>query len=98
MNQQIMLTMMKRPFLALFFTVCITVISREAAAQKKTIAQRVDSVLKLMTLDEKIGQLNQYSSKDEVTGPESDKSNLVQEIKAGKVGSMLNVRGVERTR
>jgi len=69
-----------------------------ATAQKKTIDQRVDSVLKLMTLQEKIGQLNQYSSKDEVTGPMSDKGNRRQELIEGKVGSMLNVRGAERTR
>jgi beta-glucosidase len=41
-------------------------------AQKKSIDQRVDSVLKLMTLKEKVGQLNQYSGK-EVTGPTSDR-------------------------
>lgn len=89
---------MKSCFIAFGFTVCITVGGLEAAAQKKTIARRVDSVLKLMTLDEKIGQLNQYSAREEVTGPESDKSDLVQEIKAGKVGSMLNVRGAVHTR
>lgn len=90
--------MTKSPFIALCFTACITAGTHDVFAQKKTLDQRVDSVLKLMTLDEKIGQLNQYSSKEEVTGPESDKSNLVQEIKAGKVGSMLNVRGADRTR
>ncbi|MCX6168234.1 MAG: hypothetical protein NTX65_02765 [Ignavibacteriales bacterium] len=31
-------------------------------AQQKTIEQKVDSVLALMTLDEKVGQLNQLSS------------------------------------
>ena len=30
---------------------------------------RVDSVLKLMTLEEKIGQMNQYNGFWEVTGP-----------------------------
>ncbi|HEY1201718.1 MAG TPA: glycoside hydrolase family 3 N-terminal domain-containing protein, partial [Niastella sp.] len=90
--------MTKRSFIALFLTACITAGTHDVFAQKKTLDQRVDSVLKLMTLDEKIGQLNQYSSKEEVTGPESDKSSLVQEIKAGKVGSMLNVRGADRTR
>ena len=90
--------MTKRSFIALCFIACITAGAHNVFAQKKTLDQRVDSVLKLMTPDEKIGQLNQYSSKEEVTGPESDKSSLVQEIKAGKVGSMLNVRGADRTR
>jgi beta-glucosidase len=67
-------------------------------AQKKTIDQRVDSLLKLMTLKEKVGQLNQYSGR-EVTGPASDRKNyLLNDIKNGMVGSMLNVKGVKDTR
>lgn len=66
-------------------------------AQKKSIEQRVDSVLKLMTLDEKIGQLNQYSSSWN-TGPVSTEGDKLEEIKAGKVGSLLNVKGVDKTR
>lgn len=67
-------------------------------AQRKTIEQRVDSVMRLMTLAEKIGQLNQYSGR-EVTGPASDRKNyLLNDIKSGMVGSMLNVKGVKDTR
>lgn len=67
-------------------------------AQRKTIEQRVDSVIRLMTLNEKIGQLNQYSGR-EVTGPASDRKNyLLNDIKSGMVGSMLNVKGVKDTR
>lgn len=67
-------------------------------AQKKSIDQRVDSLMKLMTLKEKVGQLNQYSGK-EVTGPTSDRKNyLLNDIKAGMVGSMLNVKGVKDTK
>src|SRR5690606_35995665 len=73
-------------------------LSINAIAQKKTIEQRVDSLLKLMTLQEKIGQLNQYSGK-QVTGPESKvKTDLRSDIKNGWVGSMLNVKGVKDTR
>lgn len=51
-----------------------------------------------MTLKEKVGQLNQYSGR-EVTGPASDKKNyLLNDIKTGMVGSMLNVKGVKDTR
>ena len=89
---------MKRTFLPFCFAISFSVIGLKATAQKKTIDQRVDSVLKKMTLDEKIGQLNQYSSKEELTGPAGENSNIAQEIKAGKVGSMLNVRGADRTR
>ncbi|AEV99183.1 glycosyl hydrolase [Niastella koreensis] len=89
---------MNRIYLTFCFAIGLSVIHLKATAQKKTIDQRVDSVLKLMTLDEKIGQLNQYSSKEELTGPAGENSNIAQEIKAGKVGSMLNVRGADRTR
>jgi len=63
----------------------------------KSLNERVDSVLNLMTLHEKVGQLNQYSS-SWATGPESHQENKFQDIKDGKVGSMLNVKGVEATR
>lgn len=73
-------------------------LATQAFAQRKTIEQRVDSVMKLMTLTEKIGQLNQYSGR-EVTGPASDRKNyLLNDIKNGMVGSMLNVKGVKDTR
>lgn len=67
-------------------------------AQKKTIDQRVDSVLKLMTLDEKVGQMNQYNGPWAATGPLTNDDNLLSQIKEGKVGSMLNATGVARTR
>ncbi|MFC7000017.1 glycoside hydrolase family 3 N-terminal domain-containing protein [Rufibacter roseus] len=67
-------------------------------AQQKPIEQRVEDLLKQMTLEEKVGQLNQYSGKA-VTGPVSEvKTNLINDIKSGWVGSMLNVKGVKDTR
>jgi len=69
-----------------------------AQAQEKSIDQRVDSVLRLMTIDEKIGQMNQYNDDWLATGPvtiDSDKSN---QIRNGQVGSLLNCVGVERTK
>ncbi|MEI6752280.1 MAG: glycoside hydrolase family 3 N-terminal domain-containing protein [Paludibacter sp.] len=66
-------------------------------AHQKTIDQRVDSVLKLMTLTEKVGQLNQYSS-SWATGPVSPDTTKIQQIKEGKVGSLLNIKGVEKAR
>jgi beta-glucosidase len=69
-----------------------------AEAQKKTIDQKVDSVLKLMTLEEKVGQMNQYNGPWAATGPLTNDNNLLSQIKEGKVGSMLNVTGVARTK
>ncbi len=69
-----------------------------AIAQKKTIAQKVDSVLRLMTLEEKIGQMNQYNGDWEATGPITKEGDKQNQIRKGMVGSMLNVTGVEHTR
>src|SRR5580765_7426460 len=67
-------------------------------AQRKTIDQKVDSVLKLMTLDEKIGQMNQYNGDWEATGPITKDGDKQNQIKKGMLGSMLNITGADHTR
>jgi beta-glucosidase len=69
-----------------------------ANAQKKTIDEKVDSVLKLMTLDEKIGQMNQYNGDWDATGPITKDGDKQNQIRKGMLGTMLNVTGVEHTR
>jgi len=64
----------------------------------KKYDQKIDSVLNLMTLDEKIGQLNQYTGNWQATGPIIEDSTKIEQIKEGKVGSMLNIKGVKNTR
>ena len=64
-------------------------------------SDRIEELLATMTLEEKIGQLNQYTSRWEMTGPapENDTAQEVLElIRAGRMGSMLNVVGAEATR
>ena len=69
-----------------------------AAAQQPATEQRITALLQQMTLEEKVGQLNQYSGR-ELTGPASArKDNQLSAIRSGQVGSMLNVRGVKDTR
>ncbi|MGB3007069.1 MAG: glycoside hydrolase family 3 N-terminal domain-containing protein, partial [Chitinophagaceae bacterium] len=67
-------------------------------AQQKFIKQKVDSVLRLMTLDEKIGQLNQYNDDWRATGPITPDNNKIGQVKAGQLGSLLNCIGVSRTK
>ncbi|MBY8961852.1 beta-glucosidase BglX [Flavobacterium sp. D11R37] len=73
----------------------------QAGAQQKTqlpIDRKVDSVLNLMTLEEKVGQMNQYNGFWDVTGPapqEGSAARKYEHLKNGWVGSMLNVRGVK---
>lgn len=67
-------------------------------AQKKDINFRVDSLLKQMTLDEKVGQLNQYNDDGIATGPVTVDGDKENQIRRGEVGSMLNVFTVARMR
>lgn len=85
-------------YILLLFICCSFAFFQPATAQKKSIDQRVDSVLHLMTLDEKIGQLNQYNGDWEATGPITKDGDKQNQIRKGMVGSMLNVTGVNHTR
>jgi beta-glucosidase len=66
--------------------------------KKSPLDKKVDSILNIMTLEEKVGQLNQYNGFWDVTGP-SPKGGLAEQkyehLKKGLVGSMLNVKGVK---
>ena len=66
----------------------------------KSIEKKVDSVLALMHINEKIGQLVQYSGKWNATGPSSTKSDQhkLDKLKKGEVGSMLNITSVASIR
>ena len=59
-----------------------------ASSQTSAIDQRIDDLLSRMTLDEKVGQLVQYSGFNEDRGAA---------IREGRVGSLLNVTGAENT-
>jgi len=74
-------------------------IASHSFAQKETIDQKVDALLAKMTLDEKIGQLNQYNGDWEATGPVTkDVGNKLDEIKQGQVGAVLNIMGTDHCR
>jgi beta-glucosidase len=57
------------------------------------INHRVDSVLNLMTLEEKIGQLNLPSAGAFVTGS-VESSDIAKKIEQGKVGGLFNIKTV----
>ncbi|WP_329905080.1 beta-glucosidase BglX [Porphyromonas pogonae] len=68
----------------------------------KRIEQRVDSVLKLMTLEEKIGQMTQFSVNGSITGPVMP-DDFKPYLDKGLIGSIFNatsvkgIRGIQRT-
>ncbi|MGJ8659132.1 MAG: beta-glucosidase BglX [Cellulophaga fucicola] len=66
-----------------------------------SIDQKVNALLSKMTLEEKVGQMNQYNGFWDVTGPtpaEGDAAKKYEHLRKGFVGSMLNVRGVKEVR
>ena len=63
----------------------------------KGLDARVDSVLQLMSLEEKVGQLTLYTSDIDVTGP-TIRENYKEEIKKGNVGAIFNAFGADYTR
>lgn len=67
-----------------------------AASADDKMNRFVADLMGKMTLDEKLGQLNQLSGEGDVTGPTSN-SDYLSAIKAGHVGSMLNVFTVKYT-
>ncbi len=67
--------------LSLFIISCLMNSCKSHSTVSSTVEERVDSLLKKMTLEEKLGQLNQVSG----SGPEVE-----QLIRQGKVGSILN--------
>lgn len=86
--------MMKRNLLPVLLAIGLGT----AHAQDASIEKKVAALLQKMTLEEKVGQLNQYSGRA-ATGPASNqKTNLQEEVRKGWVGSMLNVKGVQDTK
>lgn len=67
----------------------------------KPTEERIDLLMKQMTLEEKVGQMNQYNGFWEVTGPAPTGGNAelkYKQLRAGLVGSMLSVRGVKEVK
>lgn len=79
-------------------SITLLLVSFLSFSQPKTIDQKVNALLKQMTLEEKIGQLNQYTGDNAATGPITINPNKQAEIKQGLIGSMLNILGTQYTR
>lgn len=63
----------------------------------KRIEKRVDSVLKLMTLEEKIGQMTQFSANWSITGPVMS-DDFQPYLEKGLIGSIFNATSVKGVR
>lgn len=84
---------MKKIFLSIFLAgLGITV------SAQKSIDQKVTELMAKMTLEEKIGQLNQYNDDITATGPVTKDADKAGQVRAGKLGSILNAIGAKNTK
>ena len=63
--------------------------------------EKINALLQKMTLEEKVGQMNQYNGFWEVTGPapkDGDAKKKYDHLRKGLVGAVLNVKGTENVR
>ncbi|MDC6355372.1 MULTISPECIES: beta-glucosidase BglX [unclassified Robiginitalea] len=91
----------------LLFTLCTANVSysQQPAGQSADAATARDAfirdLLSRMTLEEKVGQMNQYNGFWDVTGPVpegGDAERKYEDLRSGRVGSMLNITNTSDTR
>lgn len=76
----------------------VVFISLQAQGQSSDPAKMktfVDALMKKMTLEEKLGQLNLPASDDIVTG-QASKSDIGKKVREGKVGGLFNIKSVAK--
>jgi beta-glucosidase len=84
-------------FIGLILFSCQPKVKYKSYSGDISVDNRVDSILSLMTLDEKIGQMNQYSGNFAATGEISDNKSG-EYLKKGMIGSTFNVFGAKHLR
>src|SRR6218665_2629738 len=90
---------MKHPLMKAYYPLVFVALlfscSRPTQQANTRIDQRVDSVLNLMTLEEKIGQLNLPSAGEFTTG-QAENSDIAKKIEQGQVGGLFNIKTAAR--
>ena len=79
------------------FSAALGLLSLSATAQDAAMDKFVDDLMSRMTLEEKIGQLNLQVAGDITTGQAQD-TQVAGLVKAGKMGGVFNLKGVEKIR
>ncbi|MCE4537292.1 glycoside hydrolase family 3 C-terminal domain-containing protein [Pelomonas sp. P7] len=87
-----------RPLFRTLLPILLSFTAGMARAETADIERRLDALMAQMTLEEKVGQLNILSGETLATGPVTFKGDHATEIRAGRIGAMLNVVGVNSTR
>jgi len=92
--------MMKKRFSPIALFAVVLLLQQPLLAQTTADVKMktfVDVLMKKMTVQEKIGQLNLPSSGDFTTG-QAQSSDIAKKIKEGKVGGLFNIKSVEKIR
>lgn len=85
-------------FVGLFVSLALLTPDLQAGdGGEKEMDRFISSLIKRMTLEEKVGQLSQCSG-GFATGPNNTRISRVEDISKGLLGSMLNVSGAAETR
>ena len=82
---------------AIIFSITVNVYAQknDPTSDSYRMKSFIDALMKKMTVDEKIGQLNLHGSGDIVTGQASN-SDIGKKIKEGLVGGLFNIKTVEK--
>jgi len=83
---------------ALHCAAALLLLTLTLGAKAQALEDKVERLLQQMTVEEKIGQLTQYSGDWRATGPVTFKGNHEEGIRGGQIGAMLNVLGANSTR
>lgn len=83
------------PRLILAFVLVVSVNAMSQTTNNAKMNSFIDALMKKMTLDEKIGQLNLPGAGDIVTGQASS-SDIAKKIAEGKVGGLFNIKSVAK--
>lgn len=83
------------------FLIIVLLFSYLNLSSQVDIEKKISELISEMTLEEKIGQMNQYNGFGDATGPQPNgkyQKMKYDHLKNGLVGSILNVTGVEKVR
>jgi beta-glucosidase len=77
----------------LLFVAIISLVACSPPSSTTSVDQKIDSLLRIMTLEEKLGQLNLPSAGQFTTG-QAENSDIAKKIEKGLVGGLFNIKSV----
>lgn len=88
---------MNKKYSLLFLLALLLPLGLQAQKPPQDMDRFLDNLLKRMTLEEKIGQLN-LPVTGEITTGQAKSSDIAAKIKRGEVGGLFNLKGVDKIR